>query len=65
MIDISILSIIISKFYYKNKLCPIILFKVNKSPKIGFYYTILSFSLTVCLWIKDSKKFLPNIQKII
>ena len=40
----SILGIIIDKFYYKNKLCLIILFKINKNSKINFHYTILSFN---------------------
>ena len=45
----SIFNIIIGKLYYKKKLCLIILYKVDKSPKIDFYYAILSFDLAICL----------------
>ena len=49
VIGISILSIIISKLHYKKKLYPIILFKIDKSSKIGFYYTISLFDLAIYL----------------
>ena len=49
MADANILGIIIYKFYYKKKMCPIILFKVDKSQKIGLYNVILSFNLAFCL----------------
>ena len=52
MAGASIFGIIISKLYYKKKLCPIILFKINKSLKVDLHYTILSLSLTICLKIK-------------
>ena len=45
----SIFDIIIGKFYYKKKLCLIILFEINKNLKVGFYYTILPFDLTIYL----------------
>ena len=45
----SIFGIIVGKFYYRKKLYSIILLKVNKSLEVGFYYTILSFSLAVYL----------------
>ena len=47
--NIGILSIIISKFCYKKKLCLIILFKFDKSLKVDFYHTILSLSLAIYL----------------
>ena len=43
---------------------PIILLKVHKSLKIGFYYIILSFCLAVYLWVEDSEKFLLNTKEI-
>ena len=49
MADASILDIGVSKLNYKKKLYPVILLEIDKSLKIGFYYTILPFSLTVCL----------------
>ena len=45
----SIFGIIIDKFRYRKKPCPVILYEINKSSKIGFYYTILSFNLTIRL----------------
>ena len=49
IVNASILDIIISKLYYKKKLYLIILFKVNKSPKIGLHHIIWPFGLMVHL----------------
>ena len=57
----SIFGIIIGKLYYKKKLYLIGLFKVNKCSKINLYYTVLSLSLAICLWVEDDKEFLLNI----
>ena len=65
MVNTNIFGIIINKFYYKKKLYLIILFKVNKYLKISFYYTILSLDLAIYLWLKDDKRFLFNIKKIV
>ena len=43
----SILNIIISKFYYKKKPYPIILFKIYKDLIIGLYCTILALSFAI------------------
>ena len=51
--DTDILGIIISKLCYKKKLCTIILFKVDKSLKFGFYYTILPLNIVIDLRIKE------------
>ena len=61
----SIFGIIIGKLYYKKKLYLIILFEVNKSLKVGFYYTILPLNLAIYLQVKGNKEFLFNIRKII
>ena len=45
----NIFGIIIGKFYYKKKPYLIILLEINKNSKLGFYYTILFFSLTISL----------------
>ena len=50
----SILGIIVSKLRYEKKSCPIILFKIDKGLEVGFYHTILPFSLAVCLWVEGS-----------
>ena len=44
-----ILGVVISKFCYEKKSCPIILLKVDKSLEVGFHYSILSFGLSVYL----------------
>ena len=49
MADAGIFGIIISKLYYGKKPCLIILLKVDKGLKIGFYHTILPLNLTVRL----------------
>ena len=41
-----------------------ILFKVNKSLKIGRYSTVLPFRLTVCPQIKSNKKPLFNVKEV-
>ena len=62
--DIDIYGIIIGKLCYKKKLCLIILLKVDKNLKVSFYCTILSLSLTICLWVKSSKKFPLKVKEI-
>ena len=59
-----IFGVIVGKLYYRKKLCPIILLKINKSLKIRFYCTILLFDLTVCLWVEDARKFPLNAKEI-
>ena len=49
----SIFGIIIDKLYYKKKLCPIILIKIDKGLKINIYYTMLFFNLSIYLKIKS------------
>ena len=49
MVSASILSIIIGKFCYRKKLCPVILFEIDEGSKINFYYIILLFDFTVRL----------------
>ena len=44
-----ILEIIINKPCHKKKLCSIILFKVDKSLKVGFHYAVLPLNLAICL----------------
>ena len=65
VVNIDILGIIISKLHYKKKLCPIILFEIDKSSKINFYYTILLFDLIVYLKLGGSKEFLLDVKKIV
>ena len=65
MTNISIFGIIMDKFYYKKKPCPFILFKIDKSLKVGFYCTILPFVLTICLWMESNKESLLNSKEIV
>ena len=53
VINTDILGIIINKLCHKKKLCSIILFKVNKGWKIGFYYVVLLFNITICLRLES------------
>ena len=59
-----ILGVIISKLRHEKKPCPIILFEVDKSSKIGFNYTILPFGLTVRLWVKGGGESLLDVKEI-
>ena len=58
MISASIFGIIINKLCYKKKSYPIILFQVDKSLKVGFYYAILPYSLAIHLQVYDAGEFL-------
>ena len=60
----SIFGIMIDKFRYKKKLCLVILFKIDKSSKVDFYYTILPFSLTVYLWVEGGGEPLLDAKEI-
>ena len=60
----SILGIIIGEFRHKKKLCPDILFEIDKRLKISFHYTILPFGLIVYLWVEGVGKFLFDAEKI-
>ena len=57
---VGILGIIVSKLCYRKKPCLIILFQVDKDPKIGFHCAILSLSLAVRLQVEGGRKFLLN-----
>ena len=52
--NVDIFGIIISKFCHKKKLYLIILFKVDKSSKIGFHCGILLFNLIIYLKIEGN-----------
>ena len=54
--DAGILGVIIGKLHHRKKPYPIILLKVDKSLEVGLHYTILSFGLIVCLWVKSSRE---------
>lgn len=49
MLYIYIFSIIINKFYYRNKVCQIVLFLININLEVNFYCGILSFNLAINL----------------
>ena len=61
----SIFGIIISKFCHRKKPYLVILFEIDKGLKVDFYYTILSFNLTIYLWIEGNKKFLLDVKEIV
>lgn len=55
---IGVFCIIIDKFSYWKKPYQVILLEVDKNLDVGFYFTVLSFSLIISLRIKGGKKFL-------
>lgn len=57
-------GIVINKFGYKKELSLVILFKIDKSLKIGFHCTIVTIGLTVNLKIKSGKEFSFNAKKL-
>ena len=62
--DASILGVVIGKLHYGKKPCLIILFKVDKGLAIDFFYIILPFDLTICLWIEGGGKSPLYAEKI-
>lgn len=58
-------SVIIYKFCYEQKFCQIVLYLNDKNVKISLYYTVLPFSLVICLQIKYNGKLLLNTIKIV
>ena len=51
-----IFRVIKSKFRYRQELCLVILFVINKSSKISFYYAVLPHSLAFGLRIESNKE---------
>lgn len=64
MVGINFFHIIVYKFSYKQKSCPVILLLIDKCIKINLYYTILYLSLAIYLLIKVNKKFPLNAKEI-
>ena len=62
--SIGIFGVIVGKLRHGKKPCPIILLKVDKNSKIGFYCTILPIGLTVRLWIESGRGFLFDAEEI-
>lgn len=56
--------VVISKFHYGQELCPVIQLRIHKNTKIYFYYTILSFSLPICLRMKCGRKLSFDVKKV-
>ena len=64
MANTGIHDIIVGKLRYKQKLCLIILLKVDKDLEIGFYCIILPLSLAICLWVEDDGESLFDVKKV-
>lgn len=60
-----IFGIIVFEFSYKQKYCLLILFLIDKSLEIKFYYAILFFDLAIYLEMKSYRKPLFYAQKIV
>lgn len=61
---IYIICIIVGKFGYQKKLCPIVLLKNYEVSEISFYITILSLGLIMNLQNKVNKKPLLDFSKV-
>lgn len=58
------LYIIVYKYGHKKEFYLVIMLIVDKNLEINLYYTILSLSLAIFLWVKDNRKFLLNTKEI-
>lgn len=61
---IYIFNIVVYKFYYGQKLCPVSLSSINKSLDIDLDNVILSLILTIFLRIKNNRNFFLYIKKV-
>ena len=64
VVGASILGIVVSKLYHGKKLCPIILLEVDKGSEVGFHCAILSFDLTIRLWVEGDGEPLLDAKEI-
>ena len=64
VVGAGVLGIIVGKLYHRKKLCPIILFEIDKKLKVGFNCTILPLSLAICLWVEGNGEFLLDALEI-
>lgn len=65
MTSICISYIVIYKFHYKQMFYLVILLLIDKSPKLGLYYIVLSFDLAICLKIEGDRELLLDTKEII
>lgn len=65
MANACIYCIVINKLRYLQKLYSVILFKIDNSLELNFYYIILSFGLTIRLKMKGDKKLLLDLEEIV
>lgn len=65
MIFTHIFDIIIYKFHNKLKFYQVILFSIDNSLKIKFYYIVLSLDLVIYLGIKNYEKLFFYTQEVI
>ena len=65
MAGASILGIFVDKIRSGKKSCPISLLEIDQGLEIGFYCTILLFSLTIHLLVEDNRESLLDVEEII
>ena len=59
-----IFSVVVDKLRHGKKPYPIILLEVDKGSEVDFHYTVLPFSLTICLWVEGGEEFLLDAEEI-
>ena len=64
MAGVGIFGDVVGKFRYKKKPYSIILLEIDKDSEVGFYCTILSFNLTVHLWMEGNRESLLDAKII-
>ena len=58
------LGVVVGELVYRKEPCSIVLFKVNKSPKVNLHSVVLLFCLTVCLRMERSREPPFNAKKV-
>ena len=64
MASTGILGVVVGKFRYKKKPCPIILLEVNKGLEVSFHCTILPFRLAIRLRVEGNGEFSLDAKEI-
>lgn len=65
IIGASVFCIIIGKLSHRKELSIIVLFVIDKTLEINFYYTVLFFGLTISLIMKSNREFLLDSNKVV
>ena len=65
MANACVFCIVVYKLAYQQQSFIIVLFEIDKDLKVRFYYTHLTFCLTICLQIKSNGESLVDGKEVV